>query len=62
MTTIVFSGKIRRDIRSLAQTQSVSEAQLLQRAVALSRFVSSEQRLGRKLSVTRDAKILKDIV
>jgi len=62
--TVEFNDKMNEILDELAKDKGLSKVEVLRRAVALYRYLDSEQKDGdKKVSITRkDDKVVKDIV
>jgi predicted transcriptional regulator len=61
--TVEFSDKMNEILEQLAQEKDTSKVEVLRRAVALYKYLDSEQQdESNRVSITRDGKAVKDIV
>jgi predicted transcriptional regulator len=61
--TVEFSDKMNDILEELANEKETTKVDVLRRAVALYKYLDSEQRdEANKVSITRDGKAVKDIV
>ena len=61
--TIEFSDKMNEILEELANEKETTKVDVLRRAVALYKYLDSEQKdESNKVSITRDGKAVKDIV
>jgi hypothetical protein len=61
--TVEFNDKMSDILEQLAEEKGTSKVDVLRRAVALYRYLDSEQKEGnKKVSITQNDNILKDIV
>jgi predicted transcriptional regulator len=61
--TVEFNDKMNEILDELAKDKGTSKVEVLRRAVALYRYLDSEQKDGdKKVSITKDDKVVKDIV
>ncbi len=59
--TVEFNDKMNDILEQLAEEKGTTKVDVLRRAVALYKYLDSEQKDG-KVSITQDNKIVKDIV
>lgn len=62
--TVEFNDKMNDILEQLADEKGTTKVDVLRRAVALYRYLDSEQKEGenKKVSITQNDKVLKDIV
>ena len=61
--TVEFNDKMNEILEELAKDKGTSKVEVLRRAVALYRYLDSEQKEGdKKVSITQDDRVVKDIV
>jgi hypothetical protein len=59
--TVEFNDKMNDILEQLAEEKGTTKVDVLRRAVALYKYLDTEQKDG-KVSITQDNKIIKDIV
>ena len=60
--TVEFSGKTEEILKELAAEAGTSKVDVLRRALALYKYAVDETKEGKRISVTKDNEILKDVV
>jgi predicted transcriptional regulator len=61
--TIEFSDKMNEILNDLANEKEITKVDVLRRAVALYKYLDSEQKdASKRVSITQDGKAVKDIV
>lgn len=61
--TVEFNDKMNETLEQLAEEKGTTKVDVLRRAVALYKYLDGEQKEpGKKVSITQDDNILKDIV
>jgi predicted transcriptional regulator len=60
--TVEFNDKMTKILEELAAEKGTSKVDVLRRAVALYRYLDSEQKENQKVSITQNNRVLKDIV
>ena len=62
--TVEFNDKMNHILEQLAEEKGTTKVDVLRRAVALYRYLDSEQKMdeNKQVSITRNGKAIKDIV
>mgnify|MGYP001590634998 CR=1 FL=1 len=60
--TLEFSGKTEKILQDLASEVGTTKVDIIRRALALYEYAVEETKQGRRISVTKDDKIIKDVV